>query len=78
VTGGDRLVAVGRLTGTVSGPYFGVEATGRKFDVPLVSILTFQGKRIVAESNHVDMLALFTQIGILGDEALEATTGRSA
>jgi steroid delta-isomerase-like uncharacterized protein len=67
-----RLVAGGTLTGTQRGAYFGVPPTGRRFEVPLVSVLSFAEGRISAESNHVDLLALLSQIGALGAPAVAA------
>ncbi|MFN2377588.1 MAG: ester cyclase [Candidatus Binatia bacterium] len=65
VAGSSRLVAGGMLSGTLRGAYFGAQPTGRRFEVALISVLTFAHRRLVSESNHVDMLSLLTQAGVL-------------
>jgi len=60
----DDLVAVHRRwTGTHSGAFQGVEATGRKVDFQSTAILKIRDGRIVEYNGVLDMLALMAQLG---------------
>ena len=60
----DDLVAVHRRwTGTHSGAFQGVEATGRKVDFQSTAILKIRDGRIAEYHGVLDMLALMAQLG---------------
>jgi steroid delta-isomerase-like uncharacterized protein len=64
VVGPRGLVAIGALSGTMRGDYLGVPATGRAFEVPLVSAFEYDEGSIRKETNFIDSLALYSQIGV--------------
>jgi predicted ester cyclase len=53
ISSGDRHVVRGRATGTPAKPVFGVEPTGKSFDIMSIDIHTVRGGRIV-ETYHVE------------------------
>jgi len=64
IVAADDLVAVHRRwTGTHSGTFQGVEATGRKVDFQSTAILKIRDGRIAEYHGVLDMLALMAQLG---------------
>lgn len=69
IAGGDKAVARVRLTGTHTGPFMGMAATGRRVEVPLVDIIRFGDDGLAREHwGVVDQLALLQQLGALPAE----------
>ncbi len=69
IAGGDKAVARVRLTGTHSGPFMGLAATGRRVEVPLVDIIRFGDDGLAREHwGVVDQLVLLQQLGALPNE----------
>ncbi len=50
---GDRFVVRGRASGTPKGPFFGVEPSGKTFQIMSIDIHTVKGGRIV-KTYHVE------------------------
>jgi len=53
IASGDRFVVRGRASGTPKGPFFGVEPTGKTFQIMSIDIHTVKGGRIVT-TYHVE------------------------
>ncbi len=70
IVAADDLVAVHRRwTGTHSGTFQGVEATGRKVDFQSTAILKIRDGRIAEYHGVLDMLALMAQLGAASEAA---------
>jgi steroid delta-isomerase-like uncharacterized protein len=64
VDGGDKVVARVRFTGTHTGDFMGMPATGRAVDVQLIDIMRFAGDGLVHEHWGVfDQMAMMQQLG---------------
>lgn len=59
----DCVIAEFDLLGTNDGPFFGLEPTGKSFQVPIVALFFFEGDRIVNERIYFDAASLVSQIG---------------
>ena len=68
VVGGDDTVVL-RMTfrGTDTGGYVGRSPTGRRVEEWVVSILHFEGDKVVSEWIGADKLGLFVQLGVVDD-----------
>jgi predicted ester cyclase len=62
---GDRLVIVLVWRGTHTGPYGGVEATGKPVEIRDMAVWTFADGKVVAISTLQDQFGLLKQIGFL-------------
>jgi steroid delta-isomerase-like uncharacterized protein len=63
---GDRTVARVTVSGTQTGDFMGMPATGRHAEVELIDIMRFDGAGLVCEHwGVVDMLSLLQQLGAL-------------
>ena len=51
------------MTGSHSGPFMGVPATGRAYVLAGITILRFAGPRVIERWSNADMLGLLVQIG---------------
>lgn len=57
-----------QLTGTHSGKWRGLPATGRRFDFPLCAFFTFdQDGRLAGERIYYDRSTILQQLGVLSD-----------
>lgn len=65
----DAVIGEARVTGTHSGEFAGVPATGRRVDYPLVAIFEFEDDQLVCEKVYFDSATILTQIGVLPDPA---------
>jgi steroid delta-isomerase-like uncharacterized protein len=54
-----------RMQGTHRGPWAGIPATGRRIDVPVLSLFLFEGDKLVCEKVYFDMATLMRQLGAL-------------
>ncbi|HEY7609917.1 MAG TPA: ester cyclase [Alphaproteobacteria bacterium] len=62
----DSVVAVElRITGTHRGPWASIPPTGRRIDVPALSLFKFDGDRLECEKVYFDMATLMRQLGAL-------------
>jgi predicted ester cyclase len=59
-------VSYGRSTGTHRGEFLGIQATGRKIDVPTFGILRFANGQAVERWGFADNLAIMQQLGLMG------------
>ncbi len=59
---GARAALVLRMGGRHTGPFLGVEPSGRAFELPLVDILEFRVGRIAAITAYLDALDLRRQL----------------
>lgn len=67
VDGGDKVVARVRFSGTNTGEFMGVPATGRAVDVPLIDVMLFADDGLVHEHWGVfDEMAMMKQLGVVG------------
>ena len=60
---GDRALGRFRLTGTHSGPFYGIEPTGRSVDIHGVDVARIVDGQIVEYFYHEDTFGLFRQLG---------------
>jgi steroid delta-isomerase-like uncharacterized protein len=51
------------MTGTHQGDFMGVPATGREIALPGITILRFDGDRVIERWSQADMLGLLVQLG---------------
>ena len=54
----------GRVHMTFARPFLGIAATGRKIDMPAMSVFTQQGGALVSETFHLDLATLAEQMGV--------------
>lgn len=62
---GDRAVLVSNITGSHTGDFFGVPASGRRVEVVCASIYTFNDRQIVHERRVLDFTGVLVQVGVL-------------
>ena len=63
---GELAVTEHSLSGTQSGPLFGMAPTGRPVQVDTVVIWEFAGERIRGETVYFDLATMLRQVGALG------------
>jgi steroid delta-isomerase-like uncharacterized protein len=61
----DLAAVRSTLRGTQRGPFFAVPATGRRVEVPQITIERFRDGRIISHHRLTDELALMRQLGAL-------------
>ena len=61
----DKIVVRVRWTGTQTGDYAGVPATGKAVDVRVISIWRFENGKVVENWTLQDQLTLLKQVGFL-------------
>lgn len=59
----DTVITEFDLIGTNTGPFLGLEPTGRSFRVPTIAVFSFDGDRITNERVYLDGASLLRQIG---------------
>lgn len=64
---GDKVWARSTARGTHLGPFMGLPATGRAFEIAVVDICRFAGGRIVEHWGVPDRFALMQQLGLVPD-----------
>jgi steroid delta-isomerase-like uncharacterized protein len=62
---GDRVMLIGRLSGTDTGGFMSIPPTGRSFDIPLVLSYTLQNGLIVHDRRIYDFTGMLVQVGAL-------------
>jgi predicted ester cyclase len=62
---GDRAVQILRFSGTHSGEFFGLAATGRHVEVTIACVLTLADDCIMEERRIYDFTGLLVQVGVL-------------
>jgi steroid delta-isomerase-like uncharacterized protein len=63
VEDGDRIATRFVLSGTHSGPFMGVPASGRDVVLPGMTILKFADGQVIERWSSADMLGLLVQVG---------------
>lgn len=65
---GDAVILEVRLRGTHTGPWRGLPATGRRFDLPLCAVFTFDlDGRLAGERIYYDRATVLRQLGVLSE-----------
>jgi predicted ester cyclase len=67
IVSGDAVVLRSTFRGTDTGGYVGRAPTGRAVEEWVVTILHFEGDKVVREWIGADKLGLFIQLGVLDD-----------
>jgi len=67
IVAGDLVVLRLTFRGTDTGGYVGRAPTGRAVEEWVVTIMHFEGDKVVREWIGADKLGLFIQLGVLGD-----------
>jgi len=66
IADGDTTAARFTITGTDTGGFMGMPATGKAVRVTGMDFMRFANKRIVEHWGEMDMLGLMQQLGVLG------------
>jgi steroid delta-isomerase-like uncharacterized protein len=61
---GDKVAARGSITGTHTGDYMGIPATGRTIDIGIIEIWQFANGKAIANWVQMDMLSMMQQLGV--------------
>jgi len=64
-TAGDTAIVEFTGSGTHSGDLMGIAPTGRRISIPVITVLTVRGGRIVSEREYMDMAHLMRQLGVM-------------
>ena len=72
----DAVIVEAMLYGTHDGPFRGLPATGRKFEMRFCAVFVFEEDRLVCERVYFDPGTILRQLGIAHDPL--TTTGRIA
>lgn len=63
---GDRVALLCRVAGTHGGDFFGVPATGRRIEIPMVFVYRFDDAGLIAHERRVlDFTGVLVQVGVL-------------
>ena len=62
---GDKVVTRKTLRGTHTGPWQGIEPTGRDVAIEVIDIVRIDGGQVVEHWNVVDRLGLMQQLGVI-------------
>lgn len=62
---GDQVAQIGTLTGTDTGGFMGIPATGKPFRLPIVVLYTVKDGLILHERRIYDFTGMLVQVGIL-------------
>jgi steroid delta-isomerase-like uncharacterized protein len=65
VIDGDRVVLLGRVSGTDNGGFMGMPPTGRSVSVPIVFFYEVRDGGIVRERRVYDFTGVLVQVGVL-------------
>jgi steroid delta-isomerase-like uncharacterized protein len=61
----QRAAVIARIVGTHEGEFFGLPATGRRFECRVVFVYTLKNGEIVHERRILDFTGVLLQIGVL-------------
>jgi predicted ester cyclase len=75
---GEWVTSRFRLTGTHTGPFYGLAPTGRRVDITGIDALRVRDGRIVEWHYQEDALGLFAQLGRFPDDLSSVAGVRSA
>ena len=62
---GDRVVLLGRISGTDNGGFMGMRATGRRVSVPIAFYYELEWGRIARERRIYDFTGVLVQVGLI-------------
>ena len=65
VAEGDIVVSFARITGTQTGEFFGMPASGRRIDFPAIGALRFRDGRAIERWGVGDNLSMMQQLGLI-------------
>jgi steroid delta-isomerase-like uncharacterized protein len=65
IAAGDRVVSHCTIRGTHTGPWMGIDPTGRKVSIPMITIHRIADGKIAEDWVLVGSLMLFQQLGLL-------------
>jgi len=63
VVHGDDVVTMGKITGTIKGEYFGLAATGKRFECMFCQVAVVKRNRIAYVRDHWDSITMAKQVG---------------
>lgn len=63
VVQGDKVVNMGRISGTIKGEYFGLPATGKDFECMYCQVATVENGKIKHIRDHWDSDTMVKQVG---------------
>jgi len=64
-TAGDTAIVEFTGSGTHSGDLMGIAPTGRRISIPVITVLTVRGGKIVSEREYMDMAHMMRQLGVM-------------
>jgi len=64
-TAGDTAIVEFTGSGTHSGDLMGIAPTGRRISIPVITVLTVRGGKIVSEREYMDMAHVMRQLGVI-------------
>ena len=63
VVQGENVVNMGRISGTIKGEYFGLPATGKRFECMYCQVAVVKNGKIVYVRDHWDSITMSKQVG---------------
>ena len=66
VADGEKVAVHFQITGTHTGEFQGIPATGRRMNVQGITILRFRDGKVSERWNQLDQMGLFQQLGVMG------------
>ena len=60
---GDRVVNMGRISGTITKEFFGLPATGKKFDCQFCQVAFCENGKIKYVRDHWNLVDMYYQVG---------------
>jgi steroid delta-isomerase-like uncharacterized protein len=64
-TAGDTAIVEFTGSGTHTGDLMGIAPTGRQMSMPVCTVLTVRGGKIVSEREYMDMAHIMRQLGVM-------------
>ena len=62
---GDTIVTRATFSGTHSGTFAGIPATGKTFSVEGIDIIRFEGEKMAEHWGQFDVVGMLTQLGVI-------------
>ena len=62
---GDVVITEFAFSGTHSGPWAGIEPTGKKVGAAVCNLMQFRDGRLYRERDYMDTLSIFAQMGVV-------------
>jgi len=75
---GDYVYAHSRMTGTNTGAFMGMPATGKKIDVGSVDITKFKDGKCVEHWSYMEEMKMMTQMGLMDPSKMMPPPGDAA